>query len=189
MNTETNNKSYGFTAKAAAALMAVAMGVAPGAMAGPNSKVSVPGPGAVISHVEITGGPAARMRLAKKDGKWLLFVETGSGQGVHVVDVTTPEQATLEQTGAAQRVPRLSAATEAGKSPELLALLNTVGGADPKQAHRFSGSARFVADAPHKLIFVVDDEGLWIVKAKESVADFVAASEYSDLDWIYGGGG
>jgi hypothetical protein len=189
MNKEMNFKSYGSRAKAAAALLAVAMGAAPGALAGPSSKVSVPEPGAIISHLQIAGGPAAGMRLAKKDGKWLLFVEAGSGQGVFVVNVTTPEQAALEQTGAAQRFPRLSAVIQAGKSPEFLALLNTIGGTDPKQTHRFSGSAGFIADVPHKLIFVVDGEGLWIVKAKESVADYVTASEYSDLDWIYGGGG
>jgi hypothetical protein len=190
MNAETNCKSYGFRAKAAAAILAFAIGAVPGALAGPSSKVSVPEPGAVISHVEMAGGPAARMRLVKKDGKWLLFVEMGSGQAVRVVDVTTPEQAAaLEQAGATGRVPRLSAAIAAERSPELLQLLNSIGASDPKQAHRFSGSARFVADVPHKLIFVVDGEGLWIVKAKESVASYVAVSEYTDLDWIYGGGG
>jgi hypothetical protein len=190
MNAETKCKTYGFTAKAAAALLAIAIGAAPGALAGPNSKVSVPDPGAIISHVDIAGGPAARMRLAKKDGNWLLYIELGSGQAVRVVDVTTPEQpSALNQAGATQRVPRLSAAMQAGESPELLALLNSIGAADPKKAHKFSGAARFVADVPHKLIFVVDGDGLWIVKAKESVATYVDLAEYSDLESTYGGGG
>lgn len=190
MDTNKIGNSFGIKAKATAALLAFAIGAAPGALAGPSSKVSVPDPGAIISHVEMAGGPAARMRLAKKDGKWLLYMGLGSGQAVRVVDVTTPEQASaLEQAGATQRVPRMSAALEAGKSPELLSLLNSIGDADPKQAHKFSGSARFVADVPHKLIFVVDGDGLWIVKAKESVASYVDEAEYSDLESIYGGGG
>jgi len=188
MKVETNRKSDGFTAKAAASLLTFALGVVPGVFAGPSSKISVPEPGAVISHLEIAGGPAARMRLAKKDGKWLLYIGAGSGQEARVVDVTTPEQpATLETSGAIPRVPRLSAAKLVEQSPELLALLNSIAGADTQRPHKFSGSARFLADVPHKLIFVVDGDGLWIVKARESVADSLAPVYTADDTANYGG--
>jgi hypothetical protein len=188
MNANAIHNSYGFTAKAAAALLAFAIGAAPGALAGAGSRSSVPVPGAIISHLELMGGPAARMRLAKKNGKRLLYIENGSAQVVRVVDVTMPEQPdSIEQSGATQGVPRLSAAVLAANSPDILALLNSIGAKNPQQAHTFTGSARFLADARNRLIFVVDGDGLWIVKARQSVGEYAAPYDTSEYGTIYGG--
>jgi len=188
MNANPIYKSYGFTAKAAAALLAFTIGVAPGALAGGGSGSSVPAPGAIISHLEIAGGPAARMGVIKKDGKRLLYIEDGSEKLVGVVDVTTPERpGSLEQSGATQRVPRLRAAVQAANSPDILALLNSIGVQNSQQAHTFSGSASFLADAPHSLIFVVDGDGLWIVKARQSMGEYTAPYDNSDYGTTYGG--
>jgi hypothetical protein len=188
MNANAIHKSYGFTAKAAAGLLAFTIGAAPAALAGGGSKSPVPVSGAIISHLEIAGVRAARMGLTKKDGKRLLYIEDGAGKVVRVVDVTTPEQpGSLEQSGATRRVPRLRAAVQAANSPDILALLNSIGVQNAQQAHTFSGSATLLADAPHGLIFVVDGDGLWIVKARQSVGDYTAPYDNSDYGTAYGG--
>jgi hypothetical protein len=188
MNVSAIHNSYGFTAKAVAALLAFAIGAAPGALAAADSKSSVPVPGAIISHLGLAGGPATRMRLAKRNGKRLLFIEDGSAQVVRVVDVTMPEQPhSIEQSGGTQHVPRLSAAGLAANSPDILALLHSIGAKNPQQAHNFAGPARFLADARHGLIFVVDGDGLWIVKARQSVGEYAAPYDNSAYGTIYGG--
>jgi len=188
MNANTIRNSYGFTAKAAAALLAFTIGAATAALAGRGSGSSDPAPGAIISHLEIAGGPAARMGVIKKDGKRLLYMEDSSAKVVRVVDVTTPEQpGALEQSGATQRVPRLRAAALAVNSPDIFELLNSIGAKNAQQSHLFSGAASFLADARHSLIFVVDEDGLWIVKAKQSVGEYTAPYDNSDYGTSYGG--
>ena len=188
MNANAIHKSYGFTAKAAAALLAFTIGAAPGALAGGGSGSSVPVTGAIISHLEVAGGPAARMGLTKKDGKRLLYIEDGAGKVVRVVDVTTPEQpGALEQSGTTQRVPRLRAAAVAANSPDIFELLSSIGAKNSQQGHLFSGAASFLADARHSLIFVVDEDGLWIVQARLSMGEYTAPYDNSDYGTAYGG--
>ena len=188
MNANASRNSYGFTAKAAAALLAFTIGAAPGALAGGGSGSSVPAPGAIISHLEIAGGPAARMGVIKKDGKRLLYIEDGSTKVVRVVDVTVAEQpGVVEQSGASQPVPRLRVAALAVNSPDIFELLNSIGTKNPQQAHLFSGAASFLADARHSLIFVVDEDGLWIVKARQSMGEYTAPYDNSDYGTAYGG--
>jgi hypothetical protein len=188
MNANTNRPSFGFTAKTAAAVLAFVIGAVSGAMAGGGPKGSVPVPGAIVSHVELAGATAARMGVIKKDGKRLLYIENGSAKIVRIVDVTVPEQpGVLEQSGATQRPPRLSTAVLAANSPDIFGLLNSIGVKNPQQAHLFSGSARFLADARHSLIFVVDEDGLWVVKARQSIGEYTAPYDTSDYGTSYGG--
>ena len=188
MNERAIYKLHGFTAKAAAALLAFTIGAVPGALAGGGSGSTAPVPGAIISHLEIAGGPAARMGVIKQDGKRILYIEDGAGKLVRAVDVTTPEQpGALEQSGATQRVPRLRPAALAVNSPDIFELLNSIGAKNAQQGHLFSGAASFLADARHSLIFVVDEDGLWIVKAKQSVGEYTAPYDNSDYATSYGG--
>jgi hypothetical protein len=188
MNANTNRNSIGFTAKTAAAVLAFVIGAAPGAMAGGGSKSSVPVPGAIVSHVKLAGETAARMGVIKKDGKRVLYIEDGSAKIVGMVDVTVPEHpGALERSGATHHVPRLSTAVVASNSPDIFGLLNSIGVKNPQQAHLFSGSARFLADARHSLIFVVDEDGLWIVKARQSIGEYTAPYDMSDYGTSYGG--
>jgi hypothetical protein len=188
MTANAIHKSYGFTAKAAAALLAFTIGAAPGVLADGGSGSSDRALGAIISHVEIAGGPAARMGLTKKEGKRLLYIADGAGKVMRVVDVTTPEQpGAVEQSGVTRRVPRLPAAALTAKSPDILAMLNSIGAKNSQQVHAFSGSASFLADVRHSLIFVMDGEGLWIVKAKQSMGEYTAPYDNSDYGTTYGG--
>ena len=188
MNTNGIRNTHKFAAKAAAGLLAFAIGTAPGALAGGGTGSSVAVPGAIISHLEIAGGPAARMGLTKREGKRLLYIVDGAGKVVRVVDVTTPEQpGALEQSGTTERVPRLRAAALAVNSPDIFELLNTIGAQNAQQTHLFSASASFLADARHSLIFVVDEDGLWIVKARQSTGEYTAPYDTSDYATSYGG--
>jgi hypothetical protein len=187
MTTNANYKSFQFMANVAAAAVAFAIAAAPGALAAGGSKSPAPIPGTIISHLQLAGGPAARMGLTKKEGKMLLYIEDGSAKVVRV-NVTTPEQPeSLERAGEAQRVPRLSAAMKLVNSPDIFELLNTIGTNNAQQQHLFSAAASFLADARHSLIFVVDEDGLWIVQAKQSLGDYAAPYDNSDYGTAYGG--
>ena len=187
MTTNANYKSFQITVKVAATALAFAIGAAPGALAAGGSKTPAPIPGTIISHMELAGGPATRMGLTKKEGKMLLYIEDGSAKVVRV-NVTTPEQPkSLERAGEAQRVPRLSAAMPLANSPDIFELLNTIGINNAQQQHQFSAAASFLADARHSLIFVVDEDGLWIVQAKQSLGDYAAPYDNSDYGTVYGG--
>lgn len=173
--------------KAATVLLAFTIGAVPGALAEGGSGNSAPVPEAIISHLELAGGSAGRMGIVKKDGKRLLYIEDRAAKVVRVVDVTTPEQpGALERSGATQRIPRLSAAVPLANSPGIFELLNSIG-SKGQQGHLFSAAATFLADARHSLIFVVDEDGLWIVKAKQSVGDYVAPYDNADYETVYGG--
>lgn len=188
MNANAIRNSYGITVKAAAALLAFTIGAAPGALAGGGSKSPAPVPGAIISHVQLAGGPAGRMGVIKKNGKRLLYIEDTSAKLVRIVDVTVPAQpGALEQSDTTKRVPRLSASALAANSPEILMQLNSIQSGDSQKAHIFSGAARILADARHSLIFVVDEDELWIVTAKQSQGEYTAPYDDSDYATTYGG--
>jgi hypothetical protein len=77
-----------------AAIAIVAMGIAavPAVHAKPNPKKAADNPANVVAHVELSGGPATRMLLVKKNSKEYLLLVLESSSHVAVLNVSNPSQ-------------------------------------------------------------------------------------------------
>jgi hypothetical protein len=188
MNARKEGKSYNCKITGAIALLAISIGAAPLAFAGGNSKNDNPTNVTVLSRVEFTSGTAGKMQVVKKHKSRLLYVGVEPSQEVRVVDVSDPAQPRLvDQSSGTSTSPKLTAVKSSGTAAELFSVLNTAGNSNTREAHKFSASARFLTDARHSLVYVVDSDGLWIVRVKQSFGEYQAPYDDSDYNLLYGG--
>ena len=166
--------------RAAAAIVALGIAAAPALNAKPNSKSTSGSPANVLAHVQLSGGPASRMLLVKKDGKKYLVLGADSPAAVAVFDVSEPArprpiEATAGNSGAAIAEVKVVADT--------LTLFGTSGAenvsmSSPKEIRNLSGVTAFMKDKVRGLIYVTNGEGLWIVRTKQSVDADAAYDNY-----------
>ncbi|MGH9714940.1 MAG: hypothetical protein ACRD5M_16725 [Candidatus Acidiferrales bacterium] len=188
MNAKPEGKSHNRKISGAVALLAFSIVAAPLAFAGGKVKGGGAENVTMLSHVEFTGGTAGKMQLAMKHQRRLLFVGVESSQEVRVVDVSDPAQPRLvDQSSATSTAPKLTAVKSSISAPELFSVLNTAGDSSTREAHKFSASARFLTDARHSLVYVVDSDGLWIVRVKQSFVEYTAPYDNTDYTSLYGG--
>jgi hypothetical protein len=184
MNDRVVSKSKWNLAVAAGALLGVGLAAVPGAFAGPGSKIATATSVKVVAHLQVPTGDATHMQVVKQGRKQYLYVKAADPSQAVVVDVTKAGDPRLVDAAKLAGTDLTAASAEsASDAPEILRLLNTSNWWNSSNGHQFSSAARFVADDRHGLIYVVDGEGLWIVKTHNSVKGWDADIDPS----TYGG--
>src|ERR1700733_1009766 len=170
--------------RVAIAFLALGIAAAPSMFAKPKEKKTAVSNLGVIAHVRLDGGSATRMVLMEKKGKEYLYLGLASSSGVCVFDVTTPAvPRKLERfagAGGAQGTDfqlvgdTLAVGSRVGEaisspdsSPHSVTILNMTDPTNPKSIRTFAGVTGVVADNARGLIYLSNDEGLWIVQANQ----------------------
>ena len=174
----------GIVRKKVAGLIAVvafsAAMVIPVAAQGPDSNGQS---AVVIAHLPLPGPAAMQMLFERQGGKLLLYVDQGDKQGVAVVDVTTPSRPNMvhraawpgrtadgqmQVVGSGWAISELPEGAMLGQRP----VSHTVNVLDindlrhPQVLQTFSGVTSILPDSARNLIFIANDQGLWIVRHK-----------------------
>ncbi len=179
MRKNVNSKGSQGLRRAAIAIVAMGIAAVPAVHAKPNSKSAAGNPANVVAHVELSGGPATRMLLVKKNGKEYLLLGLDSSSHVAILDVSEPSQPrTVDTVAGVAGAP----ATELKVIADTLTLFGTsdaesAASAGPKEIRSLSGVTVFVKDKAHGLIYVTNGDGLWILKTKQK-ADADAAPDF-----------
>jgi hypothetical protein len=182
---EIQGRAIKSVSRAAVALLAIGIAAPPSVLAGPKPKKSASQNLGVIAHLQLDGGNATRMLLVQKNDKEYLYVGLGSESGVCIFDVTTPSAprklerlagAGGTQTAGLQLVgDTLAVSSRAGEAamsssdaaPRSVTILNMTDPANPQQIQTFSEVTSVVADDAHGVIYLTNNEGLWVVQAKQ----------------------
>jgi hypothetical protein len=167
---------------AAIGIVATGLAATPSVHAKPHPYTTAGNPANVVAHVDLSGGPATRMLLVKKNGKEYLLLGLDSSSHVAILDVSEPGQPrTVDTVAGATGAP----ATELKVVAETLRLFATseaesAASAGPKEIRSLSGVTAYVKDKAHGLIYVTNGDGLWILKTKEQAhneAQFYGSTE------------
>jgi hypothetical protein len=167
--------------RAATAIAAIGIALAgPAVNAKPNSNKGEDKPANVVAHVQISGGPATRMLLVKKDGKEYLLVGLSSPATVVVFDVSKADQPrSIDATAQASR----AASAEVKVVADTLNLFGssdegTASRSDSKELRSISGVTASMKDKARGLVYVTNGDGLWIVKTKQRVEQDAIVDNY-----------
>jgi hypothetical protein len=174
--------------RAALAIIAIGIFMAPSLHAKSNADNMAAKPENVVAHIELSAAPVTQMLLVKKNHTEYLVLGLGSSSGVTLVDVSKPAQPRTIDTSAGIAG---ASATELKVVADTLAVFGTSGAesgasSEPKEIQSLSGKTAFLNDKAHGLIYVTNGDGLWIVKTKHR-AD--ADQPFVDPDQNYLGGG
>jgi hypothetical protein len=184
MNDKVMSQSKWNLAVAAGALLALGLGVVPEAFAGPGSKIATATSVKVVAHLQVATGDATRLQVVKQGRRQYLYVKAADPRQTVVVDVTKAGDPRWVDAARLAGTDMTAASAEStSDAPEILRLLNTSNSSNSSNGHQFSSAARFVADERHGLIYVLDGEGLWIVKTHNPVKGWDADIDSS----TYGG--
>jgi len=124
------------------------------------------------------------MLLQKESGKNYLYVQQASKQGFMVVDVSKPEKPDLlRRTAAPSQAtagnlemvsPDVAIAEAPEKTPgtltstnrptETVRILDLSDPRNPKTLQEFSGVTSLLPDGSHGLIYLTNNEGLWVLR-------------------------
>jgi len=141
-------------------------------------------PATVIAHLQLPQATGNQMFLQKESGKEYLYVQQASRQGFMVVDVSKPERPNLlkraahsNQTTAgnlAMVSPDVAIAEMPEKKPdtvssskhptETVRVLDLSDPRNPKTLQEFDGVTSVLPDGNHGLIYLTNNEGLWILR-------------------------
>jgi len=141
-------------------------------------------PARVIAHLPLPQAAGSEMLLQKENGKNYLYVQQAAKQGFMVVDVSKPDKPNLLRrtaesnpatAGNLQMVsPDVAIVSAPEKRPSTLTSSNhptqTVRIVDlsdprnPKTLQEFSGVTSLLPDGGHGLIYLTNNEGLWILR-------------------------
>jgi hypothetical protein len=148
-------------------------------------------PALVIAHLPLEGGSVNQMFLREQGGIQYLYLGESSKDGLAIVDVTKPNQPSIikhmawpneRSTGRLQLVgDRLalaetpdSAMAETVSQTGTLTLIDLSDPANPRTIQSFSGVTGTLADDARNLVYIANNEGLWILKHKPDQAEFSA---------------
>ena len=141
-------------------------------------------PATVIAHLPLPQATGNQMLLQRNNDKNYLYVQQASKQGFMIVDVTNPElphllKRTAESmqatTGTLEMVsPDVAIAAAPEKKPttltssnrptETVRVLDMSDPRNPKTLEEFNGVTSFLPDGGHGLIYLTNNEGLWILR-------------------------
>src|SRR5580700_4625904 len=164
------------------AFFVISVALSPAADEPPKKPTDVPA--TVIAHLPLPQATGNQMLLQKEEGKQYLYVQQASKQGFMVVDVSKPEKPTLLKrtaqsnqatTGDLEMVtPNVAIAEAPEKKPTTLTSSNhpteTVRVVDlsdprnPKTIQEFNGVTSLLPDGGHGLIYLTNNEGLWVLR-------------------------
>jgi hypothetical protein len=138
----------------------------------------------VIAHLPLPQATGTQMLLQREDGKNYLYVQQASKQGFLIVDVSKPDkptllkrtaEASLATSGNLEMVsPDVGIAETPDKKPitltssnhptETVRVLDLSDPHNPKTLQEFSGVTSLLPDGGHGLIYLTNNEGLWILR-------------------------
>ena len=141
-------------------------------------------PATVIAHVLLPQATGNQMLLQKENGRSYLYVQQASKQGFMVVDVTKPEQPNLLKRTAesnhatagnlAMVSPDVAIAEAPERKPttltssnhptETVRVLDLSDPRNPKTLQEFKAVTSLLPDGNHGLIFLTNNEGLWVLR-------------------------
>jgi hypothetical protein len=141
-------------------------------------------PATVIAHLPLPQATGSQMLLQKEDSKQYLYVQQAAKQGFMIVDVSKPDQPSLLKrtaesnqatTGNLQIVsPDVAIAEAPEKAPttvtstsrptETVRVLDLTDPRNPKTLETFNKVSSLLADSRHGLIYLTNNDGLWILR-------------------------
>jgi len=156
--------------------VAVILALATGALAKKPNKPPAP-PASVIAHVPLEGAVASQMYLQAQGDKRYLYIDQGTNQGYTVVDITKATQPNIIKRATSGKLQvvgsdlALAEAPEQSKTvarshtpTESVTVLDTSDPANPKTIQTFQGVTSVLQDSGRGLIFLTNNEGLWILQ-------------------------
>jgi hypothetical protein len=141
-------------------------------------------PATVIAHLPLPQATGTQMLLQREDGKNYLYVQQASKQGFMIVDVSKPDKPSLLKRTAAGSLatsgnlemvsPDVGIAETPDKKPttltssnhptETVRVLDLSDPHNPKTLQEFNGVTSLLPDGGHGLIYLTNNEGLWILR-------------------------
>ncbi|MGA7381427.1 MAG: hypothetical protein WBX03_11290 [Terriglobales bacterium] len=141
-------------------------------------------PATVIAHLPLPQAAGNQMLLQRESGKNYLYVQQASKQGFMVVDVSKPDKPNLLKrtaqpnqatAGNLEMVsPDVAIAQAPEKTPETLTssnhptetvrILDLSDPHNPKVLQEFSEVSSLLPDGGHGLIYLTNNEGLWVLR-------------------------
>jgi hypothetical protein len=141
-------------------------------------------PATVIGHLALPQATGSQMLLQKDNGKQYLYVQQAGKQGFMIVEVSNPEKPSLLKrtaesnqatTGnlemvspdvaiaeAPERTP--TTLTSSSRPAETVRVLDLSDPRNPKTLETFNKVTSILPDGSHGLIFLANNEGLWILR-------------------------
>jgi hypothetical protein len=141
-------------------------------------------PANVIAHLPLPLPTGNQMLLQRENGKQYLYVQQASRQGFMVVDVTKPDQPDLLKrttepnqatagslamvtpdvaiAEAPERKP--GALTSSNRPTQTVRVLDLSDPRNPKTLQEFTGVTSLLPDGNHGLIYLTNNEGLWVLR-------------------------
>jgi hypothetical protein len=141
-------------------------------------------PATVIAHLRLPQATGSQMLLQRENGKQYLYVQQAAKQGFMVVDVSNPDKPSLLKRTAESNsstsgnlemvTPEVAIAEAPEKSPntltssshptETVRVLDLSDPHNPKTLETFTKVTSLLPDGGHGLIFLTNNEGLWILR-------------------------
>ena len=141
-------------------------------------------PATVIAHLPLPQPTGNQMLLQKENGRNYLYVQQASKQGFMIVDVTKPEKPNLlKRTAESNQAtagnlemvsPDVAIAEAPEKKPttltssnhptETIRILDLSDPHNPKTLQEFNGVTSLLPDGGHGLIYLTNNQGLWILR-------------------------
>jgi len=140
-------------------------------------------PATVIAHLPLPQATGSQMLLQKENSKQYLYIQQAAKQGFMIVEVSNPERpALLKRTAESNQAttgnlqimsPDVAIAEAPEKTPttltsshttETVRVLDLSDPADPKTLETFNKVTSLLADGHHGLIYLTNNEGLWVLR-------------------------
>jgi len=141
-------------------------------------------PATVIAHLPLPQATGNQMLLQRENAKVYLYVQQAAKQGFMLVDVTRPEKPSLlKRTAESNQAtsgnlemvsPDVAIAEAPEKTPttlsssnhptETVRVLDLSDPRNPKTLETFTKVTSILPDGSHSLIYLTNNEGLWILR-------------------------
>jgi len=141
-------------------------------------------PAIVIAHLPLPQATGNQMLLQRENGKSYLYVQQASKLGFMIVDVSKPEKPNLlKRTAESSQAtagnlemvsPDVAIAEAPEKKPttltssnrptETVRVLDLSDPRNPKTLQEFNGVTSLLPDGGHGLIYLANNQGLWILR-------------------------
>jgi len=149
----------------------------------------------VLAHIQFDGMSEVDMTIqARSDDRYFLYVQHAKGEGASIIDISKPEKPRVVAALPAAYPSRDSRIAITGNlaivsdnlvglpqssesSNDDLVLWDTTDPASPRLVHRFSKVVKWTQD-DRDFVYVLADDGLWIVSPSEQASNMPLASNY-----------
>jgi hypothetical protein len=157
---------------------------APEARAKDESPKPTDVPARVIAHLPLPQATGNEMLLQKENGKNYLYVQQAAKQGFMIVDVTKPDKPNLLRRTAepnpatagnlqmvspdvaivAEPEKKSTTLTSSKHPTQTVRIVDLSDPRNPKTLQEFSEVTSYLPDGGHGLIYLTNNEGLWILR-------------------------